>query len=1285
MSKDRLSDYQWPSRAARTDTRPVRFDLDSERETDRRRAERSLRGSRDVSGYADEDNVFASGRNRIGRERFLDRNIVDRERSLSPKFTEEPLASDNSDIIITAGPDSNDEYGGPAHSYRRRRSSAYSPPREETSHYSRPRNRWRLNRSLGQRRESLESSVASSASDSDISDDAYSFTLTRHKRTPSGIEIISDATSEASEGDIGGLEPEKIATQSLLAPKTQNVYHSRYTGEGSVGGVQSARITVLPTPPQSHGAKKNRPPLFKWIHFEDSNMNFDDYQNGVAAVSGLSDLERQAISRLLARVGKRFDKPFQTSSGMKAKFLMPSLTAENIVNQTGSKTSKPRVVTWMSLPHFTLQKYKAGPATARPADHPVRSLMQARFSLVQRGRDMQQAVCHLLDTPDDYCFHIAQTWYLILDDSLLITCAGIRMSSLQGDAIKIVSEPSSKHHGTWPPYILVSSGRCLLWCFKVDECQTWFDFVLLFGEFWPRRLEFKHNGKTVRAADWPRIIAQAKKTNVRLTVDHKAPLRDKFEAPDNFIPVTRDFGKTTSVLKPAVAPKQQPGTKTSPNIPGVVIHDSDKPHKQTMTSSPPVKGQPQSAGKPATVENAPEKSSDPPKEGYFDKLKSKPAVATRPEDSLNLPGAQNLAIKPDNIFSGFYVFAWLNSHPTAMLSPPLSTTPLERSQSSRNRSSSSPSGIREDTPTPKPAPEFQWRVEEQGIRDDLREVDDFLKSRSSVSHRIVYQECALGSRDAIVEQLTIVKTKLMSAEKVNPEKLKILGTKETIAAAADQIFQFFLPIAFEGPTVQKYWGAIDSLILPDKSQKSKTPESASQYYQSRQYYPKERRKRNFGCHNDEVPYIADFLGQIARQVQPFKEFYAEALPADRININLPEEFAKAWLYLLISVASTTKDMAVFENQSFVVHDLLDKGMRKVVQETSKKSLLDSLVFTPFELATLINFQLLEGVTPYSQDIIEPYWQYLRSLEADIAANPVDRNHQDRIALFKQEIYVINDTLNQQRRLLMLASPSASFRNSAANFQNTHLNKIANDDYRSAVPVVYTQQTVHGGFNTPAHHTRFDTANIEPFDVPIVVDSHGRSRTSQLAPTHPNGVLGILIYDAISLVDHKLRDIREMHDWISHLQASNLQKIDTNKDRQEAAIYAFTIVTIVFLPLSTVAGIMGMNTVDIRDMEFSQWVFWAAAIPLMVVVICLCLIWAGELGNFWKGFRDLWKRRDRARRKKVRKAAASSFVPAMTYTPMERSNMYATRASSVRDIDHHDVGVRERRPEYMRGL
>jgi len=90
------------------------------------------------------------------------------------------------------------------------------------------------------------------------------------------------------------------------------------------------------------------------------------------------------------------------------------------------------------------------------------------------------------------------------------------------------------------------------------------------------------------------------------------------------------------------------------------------------------------------------------------------------------------------------------------------------------------------------------------------------------------------------------------------------------------------------------------------------------------------------------------------------------------------------------------------------------------------------------------------------------------------------------------------------------------------------------------------------------------------------------------------------------------------------QFQNIQKIDYNKDRQESAIYAFTVVTIIFLPLSTVAGILGMNTNDVRNMEFNQWVFWVTAIPLTFIIVTLCLVWAGEFGNFWSGFSNLWK-------------------------------------------------------------
>ncbi len=75
---------------------------------------------------------------------------------------------------------------------------------------------------------------------------------------------------------------------------------------------------------------------------------------------------------------------------------------------------------------------------------------------------------------------------------------------------------------------------------------------------------------------------------------------------------------------------------------------------------------------------------------------------------------------------------------------------------------------------------------------------------------------------------------------------------------------------------------------------------------------------------------------------------------------------------------------------------------------------------------------------------------------------------------------------------------------------------------------------------------------------------------------------------------------------------NDNKINRTKDRQENAIYAFTIVTVIFLPLSAVASVFGMNSADIRDMDAGQWVYWATALPVTAVVMLLGLVYTGEM-------------------------------------------------------------------------
>lgn len=61
-----------------------------------------------------------------------------------------------------------------------------------------------------------------------------------------------------------------------------------------------------------------------------------------------------------------------------------------------------------------------------------------------------------------------------------------------------------------------------------------------------------------------------------------------------------------------------------------------------------------------------------------------------------------------------------------------------------------------------------------------------------------------------------------------------------------------------------------------------------------------------------------------------------------------------------------------------------------------------------------------------------------------------------------------------------------------------------------------------------------------------------------------------------------------------------------KDTRETASVIFAIVSTIFLPLTAVASVLGMNTSDIRDMRQGQWIFWVTGVPLALVTAVLCV-------------------------------------------------------------------------------
>lgn len=90
---------------------------------------------------------------------------------------------------------------------------------------------------------------------------------------------------------------------------------------------------------------------------------------------------------------------------------------------------------------------------------------------------------------------------------------------------------------------------------------------------------------------------------------------------------------------------------------------------------------------------------------------------------------------------------------------------------------------------------------------------------------------------------------------------------------------------------------------------------------------------------------------------------------------------------------------------------------------------------------------------------------------------------------------------------------------------------------------------------------------------------------------------------------------------SDLQAALL--INIKAEDKNVAIFMFTIVTVVFLPLSFVTSYLGMNTSDVRDLKQGQWLFWAIGGAVTVITLMAVCILAFR-GPKWKRARQNYK-------------------------------------------------------------
>jgi hypothetical protein len=80
-----------------------------------------------------------------------------------------------------------------------------------------------------------------------------------------------------------------------------------------------------------------------------------------------------------------------------------------------------------------------------------------------------------------------------------------------------------------------------------------------------------------------------------------------------------------------------------------------------------------------------------------------------------------------------------------------------------------------------------------------------------------------------------------------------------------------------------------------------------------------------------------------------------------------------------------------------------------------------------------------------------------------------------------------------------------------------------------------------------------------------------------------------------------RSVKQLHNEIDKIAQGLRYNIEIAEEGNSKAILIFTLVTIIFLPLSFVSSVFGMNTSDIRNMTNSQGVFWSIALPVTATV------------------------------------------------------------------------------------
>ena len=94
---------------------------------------------------------------------------------------------------------------------------------------------------------------------------------------------------------------------------------------------------------------------------------------------------------------------------------------------------------------------------------------------------------------------------------------------------------------------------------------------------------------------------------------------------------------------------------------------------------------------------------------------------------------------------------------------------------------------------------------------------------------------------------------------------------------------------------------------------------------------------------------------------------------------------------------------------------------------------------------------------------------------------------------------------------------------------------------------------------------------------------------------------------LTTIQDQMKNCDELIERAKSHAVQNVQLVETFQDDNSKAIFVFTMVTILFLPMSFVAGFFGMNVIGISAQETTLRHFWTISLSLTFGIVIPCTI------------------------------------------------------------------------------